>query len=33
MVSKGRKTGTNTARLFKIHPATLSRLLARAYAK
>jgi hypothetical protein len=29
MVSKGRKTATDAARLFKIHPATVSRLLAR----
>ena len=39
MVSKGRKTAADAARLFKIHPATVSRLLARsprskaAYAK
>ena len=30
MVSKGNKTGADAARLFKIHPATVSRLLARA---
>lgn len=29
MVSKGNKTGADAARLFKIHPATVSRLLAR----
>jgi DNA invertase Pin-like site-specific DNA recombinase len=28
MVSKGRKTAADAARLFKIHPATVSRLLA-----
>src|SRR5881394_2723795 len=33
MVSKGRKTAADAARLFRIHPATVSRLLARAYAK
>src|SRR5438067_10059942 len=33
MVSKGHKTAADAARLFKIHPATVSRLLARAYAK
>jgi DNA invertase Pin-like site-specific DNA recombinase len=39
MVLKGRKTAADAARLFKIHPATVSRLLARsprsktAYAK
>jgi DNA invertase Pin-like site-specific DNA recombinase len=39
MVSKGDKTATDAARLFKIHPATVLRLLARephfktAYAK
>jgi DNA-binding CsgD family transcriptional regulator len=33
MVSKGRKTAADAARLFKIHPATVSRLLAQAYAK
>jgi hypothetical protein len=33
MVSKGRKTAAYVARLFKVHPATVSRLLARAYAK
>jgi len=29
MVSKGRKTAADAARLFKIHPSTVSRLLAR----
>src|SRR5947209_14733078 len=29
MVSKGRKTAADAARLFKVHPATISRLLAR----
>jgi len=29
MASKGRKTAADAARLFKIHPATVSRLLAR----
>src|SRR5215831_14801849 len=33
MVSKGRKTAADAARLFKVHPATVSRLMARAYAK
>ena len=33
MVSKGRKTAADAARLFKVHPATVSRLLAQAYAK
>ena len=33
MVSKGRKTPADAARLFKVHPATISRLLARPYAK
>jgi DNA invertase Pin-like site-specific DNA recombinase len=33
MVSKGRKTAADAARLFKVHPATVSRLLARTYAK
>jgi DNA-binding CsgD family transcriptional regulator len=33
MVSKGTKTAADAARLFKVHPATVSRLLARAYAK
>jgi DNA-binding CsgD family transcriptional regulator len=33
MVSKGGKTAADAARLFKIHPATVSRPLARAYAK
>jgi len=33
MVSKGHKTATDAARLFKIHPATISRLLARVYAE
>src|SRR2546423_9121438 len=30
MVSKGRKTAADAAHLFKVHPATVSRLLARA---
>jgi DNA invertase Pin-like site-specific DNA recombinase len=29
MVSRGDKTATDAAQLFKIHPATVSRLLAR----
>ena len=29
MVSKGRKTAAEAARLFKVHPATVSRLLVR----
>lgn len=33
MVSKGRKTAADVARLFKAHPATVSRFLARDYAK
>ena len=33
MVSKGHKTAADAARLFKVHPATVSRLLGRAYAK
>src|SRR5205809_1157584 len=33
MVSKGHKTAADAARLFKVHPATVSRLLARAYVK
>jgi len=33
MVSKGQKTAADVARLFKVHPATVSRLLARAYAR
>jgi DNA invertase Pin-like site-specific DNA recombinase len=33
MVSKGSKTAADAALLFKVHPATVSRLLARAYAK
>ena len=33
MVLKGDKSAADAARLFKIHPATVSRLLARAYAK
>ena len=32
-VSKGRKTAADAARLFKVHPATVSRLLTRTYAK
>jgi DNA invertase Pin-like site-specific DNA recombinase len=30
MISKGERTAADAARLFKIHPATVSRLLARA---
>jgi len=30
MVSRGEKTAADAARLFKIHPATVSRLLSRA---
>jgi DNA invertase Pin-like site-specific DNA recombinase len=30
MVTKGDKTRADAARLFKVHPATVSRLLARA---
>ena len=33
MVSKGQKTAADAARLFKVHPATISRLLAGAYAR
>ena len=33
MVSKGQKTAADVARLFKVHPATVSRFLARAYAR
>jgi DNA invertase Pin-like site-specific DNA recombinase len=33
MVSRGQKTAADAARLFKIHPATVSRLLRRPYAK
>src|SRR5450631_3179469 len=33
MVSKGTKTAADAARLFKVHPATVSRLLARPYAR
>jgi DNA invertase Pin-like site-specific DNA recombinase len=33
MVSKGHKTAADAARLFKVHLATVSRRLARAYAK
>ena len=29
MITKGDKTAANAARLFKVHPATVSRLLAR----
>jgi DNA-binding LacI/PurR family transcriptional regulator len=29
MVTKGVKTAADAARLFKVHPATVSRLLAR----
>jgi DNA invertase Pin-like site-specific DNA recombinase len=32
MVSRGRKTAADAARLFSVHPATISRLLTRAYA-
>ena len=32
MVSKGRKTAADAARLFKVHSATVSRLLSKAYA-
>ena len=32
MVSKGRKTAADAARLFKVHPATVSRLLSQARA-
>jgi len=32
MVSKGEKTPADAARLFKVHPATISRLLARPHA-
>ncbi len=33
MVSKGQKTAADAARLFRIHPATVSRLLARTRSK
>src|ERR1700675_2185519 len=33
MVSRGDKTAADASRLFKVHPATVSRLLTRAYAK
>ncbi len=33
MVTKGSKTAADAARLFKVHAATVSRLLTRAYAK
>ena len=33
MVSKGGKTAADAARLFKVHPATVSRLLARSRAR
>ncbi len=33
MVSKGDKTAADAARLFKVHPATVSRLLAKICAK
>ena len=33
MVFKGTKTAADAARLFKVHPATVSRLLARPYGK
>lgn len=32
MVARGDKTGADAARLFKVHPATVSRLMARAEA-
>jgi DNA invertase Pin-like site-specific DNA recombinase len=32
MISRGRKTAANAVRLFGVHPATISRLLARAHA-
>ena len=32
MISRGRKTAADAARLFGVHPATISRLLARAHA-
>jgi DNA invertase Pin-like site-specific DNA recombinase len=32
MISRGRKTAADAARLFSVHPATISRLLARAQA-
>jgi DNA invertase Pin-like site-specific DNA recombinase len=32
MISRGRKTAADAARLFGVHPATISRLLARARA-
>jgi hypothetical protein len=33
MVSKGTKTAADAARLFNVHPATISRLLAQAHAE
>jgi DNA invertase Pin-like site-specific DNA recombinase len=33
MISRGRKTAADTARLFGVHPATISRLLSRARAR
>src|SRR3984893_9443335 len=33
MISKGTKTGADAARLFNVHPATVSRILARAGAR
>jgi DNA invertase Pin-like site-specific DNA recombinase len=33
MVSKGNKTGADAARLFAVHPATVSRLLSRVHAR
>jgi len=33
MVSKGMKTAADAARLFNVHPATVSRILARAGAE
>jgi hypothetical protein len=32
MISRGRKTAADAARLFGVHPATISRLLSRAQA-
>lgn len=32
MVTRGDKTAADAARLFKVHPATVSRLMARAEA-
>ncbi len=33
MITKGDKTAADAARLFKVHPATVSRLLARLSSK